>query len=244
MIASLPMYDRPKLTAAHAQLWHLIRDGLIAAGYAAPDALDQIAEGPEVWLSEELVFSQACGMPYRKFLHDRVTLIGTPDYGVTGCPAGYYNSILIARCGHFPRGLAEANGAALAFNSPLSQSGYAAALVGARLAGIGYGAKLETGAHVNSIDAIKTNKADIAAIDAVTWRYFCAFEDTSGLCVLAQTPPTPALPYITHRQNSGSTFFDIVETAIATLPRSTRSLLGLKGLIAIPASAYLDVPDR
>ena len=98
MIASLPMYDRPDLAHQTAALWELIRDALRAEGVAAPDTLTPApADLFQHWQVPDLVLSQTCGFPYRTRLHGHVTLIGTPDYGLEGCPPGHYRSVIVAR---------------------------------------------------------------------------------------------------------------------------------------------------
>ena len=127
MIASLGMYDRPETAAANDRLWAGIRDGLRAEGIDAPDALTRGAHAYwDAWQSPGLVFSQTCGFPFRAKLHDQVTLIGTPDYALPGCPPGHYNSVFVARKDDPRASLAEFSGAAFAFNEDLSQSGWAA----------------------------------------------------------------------------------------------------------------------
>ena len=79
------MYDRPELRDAHDRLWATIRGNL---GYG-PESLSSPTDMASFWQSDDLLFGQTCGMPYRTFLHDRVQLVGTPDYGIEGCPPGY-----------------------------------------------------------------------------------------------------------------------------------------------------------
>jgi len=93
MIASLGMYDRPETMAANDRLWALVRDGLRARGIAAPEALTRGAGAYwQAWEDPALVLSQTCGFPYRAKLHGKVTLVASPDYGLQGCPPGYYCS--------------------------------------------------------------------------------------------------------------------------------------------------------
>jgi hypothetical protein len=106
VIASLPMYDLPDCTAANDRYWELIRDAARDSGVNAPDALtrgmpDLLAH----WQRPDLVLSQTCGFPFRAVLQGRVTLIGTPDFGLEGCPPGYYQSVLIVRSGDARDGL-------------------------------------------------------------------------------------------------------------------------------------------
>ena len=60
------------------------------------------------------------------FLHNKVTLIGTPDYGVKGCEPGYYNSVFVVREENRNKSVEEFNEANLAVNDYFSQSGWAA----------------------------------------------------------------------------------------------------------------------
>ncbi len=244
MIASLGMYDRAETRDANDRLWALIRDGLRAKGIAAPEALTR-GEGAywPAWTSPDLVFSQTCGFPYRARLHGTVHLIGTPDYGLAGCPPGHYRSIFVARAEDPRETLPEFDGAALAFNEDLSQSGWAAPQNHARALGLTLRPALRSGGHLLSARAVAEGRAEIAAIDALTWSLIEEFEPfAKGLKVVGHTTPTPVLPYITALSRDAEAMFPVVAEAIAALPEADRARLRLKGLVAIPAEAYLAVP--
>lgn len=243
MIASLPMYDRPELRAETDRYWALIREELAARGIAAPEALRR---GDAVlmpqWESADLILSQTCGFPYRARLHGRVELVGTPDFGNEGCPPGYYRSILIARADD-PRGdFADFEGARIAYNDGLSQSGWAAPINHAAARGIRLLPGVETGSHRASFLAVAEGRAELAAIDALTWSLISEFEDVSGVKVIGATDPTPALPYITAKGRDSGLILEGVAAAIARLAPSDRDRLHLRGIVAIPAEAYLAVP--
>ena len=244
MIASLGMYDRAETAGANDRLWALIRDALRCAGEAAPEALTRgdAAYWP-AWQSPDLVFSQTCGFPYRARLHDHVTLIGAPYYGIAGCPAGHYVSVYVVRRDD-PRALADFDGAGLAYNDALSQSGWAAPQNHASALGLHFAAGLETGGHRASALAVAEGRAEFAAIDALTWDFLTAFEPwTAGLRVLGQTAPaTPALPYITAKGRDADLYFRATEAAIAALTAADRDLLRIRGLVRLPPAAYLCVP--
>ena len=93
MIAALPMYDRPETASANDRLWALIHEAL----GEGPKHLTREGDLWDIWTAPDLLLAQTCGLPYRARLHDRVTLVGTPDYGLPDLPAGYYQSVLIAR---------------------------------------------------------------------------------------------------------------------------------------------------
>ena len=185
----------------------------------APEALTRGAGAYwDAWTAPDLVLSQTCGFPYRARLHGKVTLIGTPDYGVAGCPAGHYCSVYVSRASDARSDLTEFDGAALAFNEDLSQSGWAAPQNHARSIGLSLPPRLRTGGHLNSARAVAEGRADIAALDAVTWDMIAQWESWSeGLKVVGQTPATPGLPYIAALGSDAGLMFDIVAAAIAAL---------------------------
>lgn len=242
MIASLPMYDRPETAGANDRFWALIRDRLRASGIAAPERLSRGTADPFAeWEAPDLVLSQSCGFPYRARLHGRVTLVGTPDYGVEGCAPGYYCSRIVARVDD-PRGaLSEFEGARLAFNDPGSQSGWAA--LASHAPRLARGPLLHTGAHAASARAVAGGRADLAALDAVSWALIARAEPFAArLRVVASTPPSPGLPLIAARGADAAALFDAVAAAIAALSEEDREVLLLRGLVRIPVEAYLAVP--
>lgn len=242
-IASLPMYDRPELVGAHDRFWSLIRAELRDRAIDAPESLTrEITDLWSHWRAPSLVLSQTCGMPFRLRLHEEVTLVGTPDYGVEGCPAGHYCSRLVVRAADARDRLEEFDGARFAFNDRFSQSGFSAPLTHIENRRMRFGTSVETGGHRASAHAVADGDADIAALDAVTWRLLQRFEPTLGsLRVLDSTAPTPGLPYITRAGEDAEAVFDCVQRALVRLDATDRAELGIHDLVAIPAEAYLAV---
>ncbi|MBF9060470.1 PhnD/SsuA/transferrin family substrate-binding protein [Rhodobacterales bacterium HKCCSP123] len=236
MIAALPMYDRPELRAETDALWAALRNALRARGIAAPEALTRDRDPWEIWQDPDLLFAQTCGLPFRARLHTQVTLVATPDFGLPGCAPGHYNSVIIAR----DRVLAPRP--RLAVNDALSQSGWAAlqGWMGAR--GVSPGPVTITGAHAASARAVAEGAADLAAIDAQTWRLLVRAGDADPDLEIDRTDPTPALPYITARHTDPAPIRAALSEALAALPQTTRAALGLRGIARIDAGAYLAVP--
>ena len=244
MIASLGMYDFGPAMAANDRLWASIRDGLRSGGIAAPDALTR-GEGAywPAWEAPDLVLSQTCGYPFRARLHTRVTYIGTPDYGVEGCPPGHYNSVFVVRKDDPRQTLADFDGAPFAFNEALSQSGWAAPQTHAARLGLRLPTVLMSGGHRRSAAAVAEGLADIAAVDAVTHALMQGDPAAAALRVIARTDPTPGLPLIAAKGADAGAIFDAVAEAIAALARQDRATLRLKGLVRFAAADYLAVPN-
>jgi len=191
------MYAMPHARAAHDRFWAAIRTAL----GAGPDLLDQTDDMWGHWLSPDLLLSQTCGLPFRARLHDKVQLVGTPDYGLPGCPPGFYNSVLLVNGQNPANTLRDLDRQTLAYNEPLSQSGWAAPYAHFRDHGIRFVAGPHTGAHAASARAVADGDADIAALDAMTWAMLQCDDPalTAQLKEVGRTTPTPGLPYITAR---------------------------------------------
>lgn len=233
MIAALPMYDRPELRGVHDRLWAHIRAHLLCSHLpGAPQDLTRDGDMWQIWQSPDLMLGQTCGLPYRTRLQDCVNLVGAPVWGLP-CPDGYYFSVIIARADDPDAG---GSAARLAVNDPLSQSGWAAAQ------GLTFGQVILTGGHAMSAQAVAENRADIAAIDAVTWALIDRYDPWAAkLRVIATTDPTPALPYITAQ--TPLPVFDALRAGIQALSPQDRAALCLRDVVQIPASDYLAVPN-
>jgi hypothetical protein len=245
-IASLPMYDWPEERAAVDALWSAIRDALRDRGLPAPAALDRRILLWDAWLHPDLVLSQACSLPYRTRLHGRVRLLGAFDLSLPGCPPGMYQSHLVARADRAgPAGrLAELAGGVLALNGFDSQSGWAAAATHAAAQGLTFTRFLHTGSHRDSARAVAEGRADLASIDAVTWRLVERHDPgvAAALGIVASTAPTPGLPLITARDRDPAQLCAALADAPARLPDAVRAQLGLSGFAPFDPGAYLAVP--
>jgi ABC-type phosphate/phosphonate transport system substrate-binding protein len=244
VIANLMMYARPETETATMRFWALIREGLAARDIKAPADLAQDAGEFEVWTAPDLVLSQTCGMPYRLWLHDRVALVGTPDYGLEGCAPGHYRSAVVVRADDLRVDLTAYREAVFAYNQSFSHSGYAAPYALCAEHGFWFENRVQTHGHRLSARAVAEGQADIAALDGVTWRLMQEHGELSGrLRVLCWTGESPGLPLITAGQQDVGVIRAAVKQAIDALEETDRAALGLRGLVDIPKAAYLSVPN-
>ena len=103
---------------------------------------------------------------------------------------------------------------------------------------------MKTGQHQASARAVAEGKAEIASLDAVTWRLIQRYESFSeNLRVLECTDPTPGLPLITALQNNPDDVFEAVSDSLKDLDNADKLLLGIKGIVRIPATDYLTVAN-
>ncbi|MEP4197495.1 MAG: PhnD/SsuA/transferrin family substrate-binding protein [Aliishimia sp.] len=239
MIAHFGMYDMPALHGANNRFWKAIRTEL----GVGPDHLTRTDDPWAVWKSDDLLISQTCGYPYRAKLHGHVQLVATPDYGLPDCPAGYYNSVLIARLDSNITKLGDMSGKRFAYNEALSQSGWAAPIMHLEAQGITPSSLLETGGHAVSAQAVADGLADIAGIDALTWTLLeeHAPDLTASLMVVDRTRATPALPFITALGRDADAIRSAMAQAVEKLSSADRAALHLKGVREIAAEEYLSI---
>ncbi|MEM6887214.1 MAG: PhnD/SsuA/transferrin family substrate-binding protein [Pseudomonadota bacterium] len=243
MTASLPMYDTTSMAAANDRFWQLISSEL----GEGPTRLSRTADPWQSWTDPDLLLSQTCSLPYRLGLHSEVALVGTPDYGLKGCPPGFYRSTIVVRSDEQRHGLAEYEGARFARNDQRSQSGWAAIVQHLQDEGLNsqiFSDIVSTGSHAASARAVLDQEADLAALDAVSWEIIRRENPGArrGLRVLACTRPTPGLPFITAGTRDPCPIFDAVARAIQKLAANDRNKLMLRGIVRIPAERYLSLP--
>ena len=239
MIASLPMYDRPETAPANDRLWQGVRARL---GYG-PERLRRDGDPWDHWQSPDLLLSQTCGLPYRSRLYDKVRLVGTPVCELKDCPPGHYCSVFVVRRDDPRDAPADFAGAVFAYNEALSQSGWAAPQGWATERGVRFTETLCTGAHAKSARAVAEGRADIAALDALSWRFMARTDRFArGLRVIERTVPTPALPWITAATRDPAPIRAALTGALDAMSAEDRDTLGISGLVEIPADTYLALP--
>ena len=242
MIAAFPMYDRPQTRAGYDGLWALVRDGLRARGLTAPDALDHATDYMAGWGRPDLVLGHICNLPYRARFRDSVTLIGASDYGLPGLAAGHYTSVWIVRADDPAQAPEDCAGYRFALSDPLSHSGWGAAVADAAGRGLTLRPHLTTGAHRASMAALAEGRADLATIDAVTWRMAERWEPVAQrLRVIGTTGASPGISFITRKGEDPAPYFDAITEAIAGLDAGARQATGLCGIVRLPLQDY-DLP--
>lgn len=238
MIAHLGLYNRPETAAAHQRFWLLIRQSL----GDGPPKLSRDSDLWRIWRKPALLLAQTCSLPYRSRLHGHVSLIGTPDYFQTAGPAGHCQALLLSHKDNPGETLADFHGKRLAYSDALSHAGWAAPMLMARAQAVGFSQVIKSGSHFHAAQQVASGQADITSIDAVTWQLMLRFDRVSDqLRVVAQTPASPGLPYISARANDPAPLFAAIRTAIKALAPADRELLMLRDLIQIPAQDYLAI---
>jgi len=198
---SLPMYDWPEVQGYNDQLWESIGKIFEQAGFATPQHLQRSMDSHELWSGEHCLFSQTCGWPYLQRYCDSVDLVLTPHYAVDGCKGAYNSSRIVCRKKDPRENLMEFRATRLVINAADSQSGFQAmksALAAAGASAPFFSDCVVSGSHRESIRMVADEKADICAIDPVSWALATRFEPqpVAQLKVIDEGPYTPGLPYV------------------------------------------------
>ena len=210
-IASFPMYDGVTPTSYTDHFWSIFCKN---ADFEVPFELDRSSTCHDVWTSgSALVLSQSCGYPVVKIYSEYVRIVGTPVYDVNGCSGPYYFSAIVGSTSQRTlEDILREGSVTIAINSFDSFSGWLLLLSAIYDTAYASGVNLQeivtrivvTGAHVESMLAVKDGIADIAAIDCVTLalarKHFP--HKTEGVEIIGGSSPAPALPIITHKEAS------------------------------------------
>ncbi len=248
MLASLPMYDLPELYEATDAWWSGLRRALAAAGITeVPQQLLRGGEFGAEWQASGLLLSQCCGWDLTHGLTDRVQPLATPAYSALGCSGPYYRSAIIVRNEDAATSLAELHGHVCAVNMIASQSGYNTLRYSlARLSRHQplFQKVVVSGGHVTSVDWVRNGRADVAAIDCVTFALLRRHrpQATAALRVLALSRRAPALPYITRAGIEPDRLRRLWAGLRAALTdpalEAARTALLIDDFVRLPASAY------
>ncbi len=242
MIAALPMYARADNRAAHDALWAGIRDILHAQGIPAPETLDHETAHDAVWDRDDLLLGHICNLPYIAHYQNRLTYIGTSDYGLHDTPAGYYRSLYIVRHDDRAKTPEDCADYRFAYNDPMSRSGWGAPHAHMTRLGLALKPTLETGAHRASLRAVAQGDADLAAIDAQSWWMDRHTQDASSCRIIGQTDASPGQTFVTAYPQHANALRTAIPAALADLPPAHLMTLGLRGIVDIDKRIYAALP--
>ncbi|MFL1543065.1 phosphate/phosphite/phosphonate ABC transporter substrate-binding protein [Pseudomonas sp. O39] len=195
--AELQMYVAPEAVQHANQRWLARIFERLNLTRRNADHLDL----PSLWLSPDLLVSQTCGYPLITQLRGKVRVIGRPRYELHHSSHGEHCSLLLTRNANPHTQLADFYNSRGVINGHDSNSGMN--LLRERLAplqrdGRFFASVGISGAHRESLRWLREDRADLAAIDSVTYDYLARFapQEVAGLRIVTHSAPSPTLPYI------------------------------------------------
>jgi ABC-type phosphate/phosphonate transport system substrate-binding protein len=251
-VAAFPMYN---VTPALARDWRVLLDHVHRRLRPWLDArgdtlaiVDPETSLQEFWLRDDLLLSQTCGYPLVRALAGRVQLVTTPVFTVDGCEAGDYHSVLITRAAANVTSLAQCRGLRAAYNTPDSNSGMnllrsaVAPLAGGQPF---FASVIETGGHLASLQALQDDRADVAAIDCVSFAFVLDHRPdlAHGLVEIGATRSAPGLPLIASKRVPPEGIDALVRalTDAVTHDRPLAKRLKLDGFARRPLDDYASI---
>ncbi|CAB3750324.1 phosphate/phosphite/phosphonate ABC transporter substrate-binding protein [Paraburkholderia solisilvae] len=241
-VAALPMYNvTPSLEACWRD-W--LADVLVAAGTAA-QVVNVRDELTALWRRDDLLLSQTCGYPLTHGLSDAVQLVATPCFDAPGCDGPNYASAIVTHADAPFSTLESCRGTRAAFNQLDSHSGFNAlrhAVAPLAHGGRFFGSAVQTGSHLASLQALAERRADVAAIDCVT---FALVRDerpalAQAVKTIGWTSMSPGLPLIASKRVPADRIEALrraLREAIAAQPERARRLR-LKGVDVLSMDDY------
>jgi ABC-type phosphate/phosphonate transport system substrate-binding protein len=234
--ASFGMYPFEPLRPAWDELWSAVH----SQAPWTPSQLTWDGTVQEHWADPACVVSHACGCPVATTLRSAFTVVGAFTLALPEADGHRYRSVIVAsRPG--PLASFVTPGTTLAANSDDSLSGWVslqAVTVG--LDGHWPGPTRWTGAHVESVRAVRTGEADLACIDELTWAHLRRLEPelVDGLRVIGRGPwiPSPAVVTRGDRIDELRQAFTAAMEDPAT--RAPRAALLLAGFVPLDNTEY------
>ena len=148
-----------------------------------------------------LLFGHTCGYPLMAGLRDALAPFGVPVFTVPGTDGKHYRSFFVVPAGSSIESLAQCRGTTVAINATDSNSGmnvlrHALARLGAR-PGF-FSEVLVSGGHLDSLQAVADNRAQLAAIDCVSLKLIADLhpELYSRVRVIGESAATCGLPLV------------------------------------------------
>ncbi len=247
-IAHLPMYDLPEVRPAADALWQAIAAKLRACGMAeVPAALSRELTHHASWRHPELLFGQSCGYPALHQFHDLLRIVAAPIHDAPGCSGSTHCSFILVPSDSAWHSIADLRGARFALNSWDSNTGmnlarlaFAPFATGGRF----LGEIVETGGHVASFAAIADRRAEVAAIDCISYALLARHRPklAAATRILARTAQSPTLPFVTARSRSAATIGHLRDALAACLAdpalAGSREALLLAGMTPADEADY------
>ena len=234
------------------QAWQRLFDAFIPlSDQYASLAPDLVFDGSEnILRHQDMLFGHTCGYPLMTNLQDQLIPFCMPVFNVKGCEGNRYSSQFVVAKDSNIQNLSECRGKRLAINHHDSNSGmnvlrYELSRIGAKP---GYfGETFISGGHWQSLEAVASNRADLAAIDSVSLQL--AYDANPVLeeqiRIIGQSEKTGGLPFVTGRSGHNPQFcrqlIDHLNEALSIAPDEVKADLHLSHFEQVDLDHYSSI---
>lgn len=197
-----------------------------------------------------LLIGHTCGYPLMRFLRDELVPICVPVFDLPGCQGRYYSSHIIVPTESNISSLTDCKGLVAAINGRDSNSGmnvfrHAIALLDT---GNPFFAEIhESGSHYQSVVDVANNRAQVAAIDCVSYglikdQWPDLVKKVRSIGFTEQTCGLPfVVPATTGDLVDPEAIIEALNTSLSHLNESDRSQLHLIGFEAVQLKDYQQI---
>jgi ABC-type phosphate/phosphonate transport system substrate-binding protein len=208
--------------------------------------------GQPVLSHPSLWFGQTCGYPLMTGLRDTMTPISVPVFNVDGCNHTSYSSLLIVAEDSEINTLEQCRGLRAAINTIDSNSGMNVlrhAVATFNRQGKFFSEIRISGSHLQSLTEVADQRADIAAIDCVTYRFI---EDTwpdlaARVRSIGFSAKTCGLPFVMpkpdERKNSLDGITEYLNRALSLLDNNHKKRLHLNRFEQVNIGEFQGILD-
>lgn len=266
-IAAYTMYGFEWLRADVRVFWATVAERLRDAGMAGvPARLSWKIPEEQQWRAPNLLLGQTCGYPLMKGLTGALRLVATPSFDLPHVEGVTYRSLIVVAKDAGVTNVEGLRGRLAAVNKVSSHSGYNAfrrliadyvhqaereSLAQADRAGrlTFFGGVEICGSHMAAMQAVAAGRADVAAIDAVSFHLIgrAKPELSAALRVLTTSLPAPGLPLVTAGGRSDEDFTILRAAVFDTLDdakcRRALANMGINGFQVVERPAYQQILD-
>ena len=195
-------------------------------------------------------FGHTCGYPLMTRLRDAVTPVCVPEFDVPGCEGHRYSSRFVVPADSGLDSLAACRGKIVAVNTTDSNSGmnvlrHALASIGARSP---YFERVElTGGHRYSLEAVASGRAQLAAIDCISYQMVIdvAPQLADAVRTIAFSHRSSGLPLVIPVADADGfdrdDFTADLDQALAALPARQRACLHIKRFRPVDFDDYASI---
>jgi ABC-type phosphate/phosphonate transport system substrate-binding protein len=242
------MYNLPEMRSLNAAFWDALRVELARRGVSdTPEALDFERRPVPAEIDADTIFTQVCGYPLQTIYRGQATILGAPVYAAKHCTGARHSGVFIVRRDSSYQHLTDLRGCRFAYNSRHSNSGMN--LPRRSLADIAGGQRFlgivtETHSQPGNIERVARGEADASCVDCVTYAFFCRHRPELGSLtrVLAVTPPSPSIPFVTS-SSAPEDLKQCLRDALFAVARSeqwmdARAGLMLRDIVPIDPASY------
>jgi len=202
--------------------------------------------------NRNLIIGHTCGYPLMTRLQDALRPFCLPCFDVPGADGKLYSSQFIVPADSIIESLQQCRGKVVAINNEDSNSGmnvlrYALAKLNATP---GYfGNVLMTGSHLASLEAVAANRAQLAAVDCVTYQLIADQNPAliAALRVIGYSEQTCGLPFVMaasqYSQQACEDYVNALNQALTQLPAELREKLHLDHFESVGLEDYQSILD-